>query len=205
MSYKFGRKSSVVVVVRVCVAQYSTLLNEANFCENLVNLYQNNTSSFPIRHLQVLTYNACRYTDSLDSEDGRSCRSGSPRLSSWALLLLCAPGRVMRGFHGRRFSQPRAGGRGDSTPTVTRSPLFYNVMRPKFFKTVEMQMKVNCALLCYYAAYSGYYSPRSENNLSVPSWRVKNPKKKNESRMQIKCLCDLIPCKFFELLSRDIS
>jgi hypothetical protein len=162
-------------------------------------------ASYPIRHLQLRTNNACRYTDSLDSEVGRSCRSGSPLLSSWALVLLCAPCRVMCGFHGRRFSQPLCVLVWVvSTHSVTRSVLFYNVMRPKFFKTPEMQMKLNCALLGYYAAYSGNYLRTSGNKLSVPSWRDKNPKRKMNHACKLSVYMTLFHVISWIIVSRYI-
>jgi hypothetical protein len=141
-------------------------------CENFVKPYQNNMASYPIRHLQLRTYNACGYTHSLDGDVGKvatadlpSCQA-EPWYCSVLLVVLCVDFTAVA-------SHSRAGflcvGEGDSTHSVTRSPLFYNVMRPKFFKTLEMQMKLNGALLGYYASYNGNYLPTSGNNLSVPS------------------------------------
>ena len=159
------------VCVCVCVAWYSTLFNEANSCENFVNPYQNNMESYPIRHLQLRTNNACRYTDSLDSEVGEvaavdlPCCQAEPWYCSLLLVVLCVDFMAVA-FHSRAvFLCVCVGGGGVSTHSVTRSLLFYNVMRPKFLKTLEMQMKLNCALLGYYAAYSGNYLPTSGNKL----------------------------------------
>ena len=98
LQYRISLVESFPLLLCVCVCVCGLVFSEENSYENFVNPCQNNMASYPIRHIQLRTQNACRYTDSLDGEVGRSCRSGSLRLSSWTLLLLCAPCRVVCGF-----------------------------------------------------------------------------------------------------------
>ena len=77
-------------------------------------------------------------------------------------------------------------------------------MRPKFFKTLEMQMKLICALLGYYAVYSRKYLTDVWEQPIGPVLKGQESNIKHESRMQIKCLCDFIPVSSWIIVSRYI-